>query len=592
MHSPTRPPAARTIQNPPQQQNVARGGRPPTQRPVQSSSPRLIQAHALRPASPATQRVAQLPQKQGPWPAESSPQRLIQRSDAQSPPRPPPNHSQRPVLSPSQQPISRPRSQPTTQRPANPTLRPQNDPTKVIMKQNLNPPVYRPVPRSPAQAPVQSPPKPTQRHSPLPPQRISQQQAPKPVRPLSPPPKTPGQVSARPTQQQPLRPVQTSVLNPLPPNSRDQAHIKLTAPKPDNEPLRQPVAKAAEQANSKSQPPPKQLGDKQTPGSEQQPVVITAKQASGQPGHPAPTPKDRPEPAEKKQSIAKVAGQISQHSRQPESRPGPPSKKRPAGPAPEPSRAKRVCPTDWDDKARTRVECILREQLDLELYLKQKEINTITERLQQSEAMLSVIESAIRSQQFEEQQGQIASTNTADGYYSYFHEMMESSGNRGQHPLRNALPPSSGYSYRQRPRRAAAQAAQYMMGPSGTLYARRNDGQTVRMVCLDCRRDEFASMQSFLNHSRLQHGLEFPNSEEAISVCGVVDDSGSDEDSDEHAKVSRATGSQAPLKESQLSVLSANLNAEQKSSITDALEFINKPRVPDVESSDDGSDSD
>ncbi|KAJ1935463.1 hypothetical protein FBU59_005378, partial [Linderina macrospora] len=99
-------------------------------------------------------------------------------------------------------------------------------------------------------------------------------------------------------------------------------------------------------------------------------------------------------------------------------------------------------------------------------------------------------------------------------------------------------------------------------------------------------------MQSFLNHARLQHGLEFASSEEAILECGVVDDFESDDDVDSHTKASRNTGSRAPLKESQLSVLSASLNAEQKNSITDALAFINKPRVPGAESSDDGSDTD
>ncbi|KAJ2280915.1 hypothetical protein IW141_006644, partial [Coemansia sp. RSA 355] len=41
-----------------------------------------------------------------------------------------------------------------------------------------------------------------------------------------------------------------------------------------------------------------------------------------------------------------------------------------------------------DELAHSRVESILREQLDLELYMKQKEVNTISTRLRHSEALL------------------------------------------------------------------------------------------------------------------------------------------------------------------------------------------------------------
>ncbi|KAJ2538680.1 hypothetical protein GGF49_005754, partial [Coemansia sp. RSA 1853] len=112
-----------------------------------------------------------------------------------------------------------------------------------------------------------------------------------------------------------------------------------------------------------------------------------------------------------------------------------------------------------DELAHSRVESILREQLDLELYMKQKEVNTISTRLRHSEALLEVLESAIQSQQHSVPN----SDDIADGFLSYFHSLGYSS--HGLHEQLDwqqlAATGRAGGGFRERPRRAAAAPARY-----------------------------------------------------------------------------------------------------------------------------------
>ncbi|KAJ2613923.1 hypothetical protein H4S08_001967 [Coemansia sp. RSA 1365] len=100
-----------------------------------------------------------------------------------------------------------------------------------------------------------------------------------------------------------------------------------------------------------------------------------------------------------------------------------------------------------DEQAHSRMECVVREQLDLELYLKQNEISTIASRLQHCEALLDVLESAIQAQ---------APMNVllaADGFKSHLRSLYEASSGLcdstqyGESPVRG------------RPKRAAAVAS-------------------------------------------------------------------------------------------------------------------------------------
>ncbi|KAJ1877589.1 hypothetical protein LPJ66_012071, partial [Kickxella alabastrina] len=162
------------------------------------------------------------------------------------------------------------------------------------------------------------------------------------------------------------------------------------------------------------------------------------------------------------------------------------------------------------DSADARVRRILREQFDLELYLKQNEIGAINERLRHAEALLAVLASAISSQ----------GTSSGDGHLASLRQRLQGDSNWQAQ--------AQAQEQRVRPRRAAAAAAaaansDYLQSRplDGALYAvRSSDGASVCMVCPACRRRDFGSLQGFLNHCRLQHAIEFAGHDDAVRVCG------------------------------------------------------------------------
>lgn len=63
----------------------------------------------------------------------------------------------------------------------------------------------------------------------------------------------------------------------------------------------------------------------------------------------------------------------------------------------------------------------------------------------------------------------------------------------------------------------------------GPCVLKRGDGQTVKLVCVDCNRENFSSTQGFINHCRIAHRREFKSHEEAAITSGhpwEVDESG------------------------------------------------------------------
>ena len=52
------------------------------------------------------------------------------------------------------------------------------------------------------------------------------------------------------------------------------------------------------------------------------------------------------------------------------------------------------------------------------------------------------------------------------------------------------------------------------------IVKRASDGQMVKLVCLDCRRDNFNSAQGFINHCRIAHNRGFASHEQAAIACG------------------------------------------------------------------------
>jgi ADA HAT complex component 1 len=61
------------------------------------------------------------------------------------------------------------------------------------------------------------------------------------------------------------------------------------------------------------------------------------------------------------------------------------------------------------------------------------------------------------------------------------------------------------------------------------IQKRKSDGLLVKLVCLDCRRDNFSSAQGFINHCRIAHGRNFASHDAAADACGEpvdVDEAG------------------------------------------------------------------
>jgi ADA HAT complex component 1 len=57
-------------------------------------------------------------------------------------------------------------------------------------------------------------------------------------------------------------------------------------------------------------------------------------------------------------------------------------------------------------------------------------------------------------------------------------------------------------------------------GQAGPCILKRADGQTVKLVCNNCHRENFSSTQGFINHCRIAHKQEFKSHEEAAVHCG------------------------------------------------------------------------
>ena len=61
------------------------------------------------------------------------------------------------------------------------------------------------------------------------------------------------------------------------------------------------------------------------------------------------------------------------------------------------------------------------------------------------------------------------------------------------------------------------------------IQKRKSDGVVVKLVCLDCRRENFSSAQGFINHCRIAHNRSFASHDAAADACGEpveVDEAG------------------------------------------------------------------
>jgi ADA HAT complex component 1 len=61
------------------------------------------------------------------------------------------------------------------------------------------------------------------------------------------------------------------------------------------------------------------------------------------------------------------------------------------------------------------------------------------------------------------------------------------------------------------------------------IQKRKSDGLVIKLVCLDCRRENFSSAQGFINHCRIAHNRSFASHDAAADACGEpveVDETG------------------------------------------------------------------
>ena len=93
---------------------------------------------------------------------------------------------------------------------------------------------------------------------------------------------------------------------------------------------------------------------------------------------------------------------------------------------------------------------------------------------------------------------------------------------------RNSLGDGNSSQCKSRPARGAAgqklQALSSGYPPpkdkNGPCTLKRSDGQMVKLVCIDCHRENFSSTQGFINHCRIAHKRDFKSHEEAAVHCG------------------------------------------------------------------------
>jgi ADA HAT complex component 1 len=118
------------------------------------------------------------------------------------------------------------------------------------------------------------------------------------------------------------------------------------------------------------------------------------------------------------------------------------------------------------------------------------------------------------------------------------------------------------------------------------VLKRAADGLMVKLVCIDCQRDNFSSTQGFINHCRIAHRRDFKSHEEAAIACGHpidVDDGGSilgDEKST--ASPSQASGLVHPFARTDMTDQQAYRALQSR--IRDSLKLYHEGKLPGVTS--------
>ena len=109
------------------------------------------------------------------------------------------------------------------------------------------------------------------------------------------------------------------------------------------------------------------------------------------------------------------------------------------------------------------------------------------------------------------------------------------------------------------------------------IVKRSRDGKMVKLVCLDCRRSNFSSVQGFINHCRIAHSRQFLNHDTAIDASGEEIDAeteGSLGESNSSAQTTASAGLVHPL------IRSAHLLGSNRAAIEPAASTRRKKSQP------------
>ncbi|ORX87846.1 hypothetical protein K493DRAFT_341439 [Basidiobolus meristosporus CBS 931.73] len=206
-------------------------------------------------------------------------------------------------------------------------------------------------------------------------------------------------------------------------------------------------------------------------------------------------------------------------------------------------------PIPNDRKTREQIVQVIKNQFELELLLKQREILTIEGELEQGEKLLKDLREAISA------------------------GIQLAAGNQTRNTSSTELGDSSPVTKGGKGKNAARKSYD-------ALYSRRADGTFVKLACPECGRTKFLNQQGFINHCRISHDLEFSSHEQSNYLCGTPVDE-SEVPLDHPCRRRIATHSLATIftKGGGLGSMERKLNDEMKDQLSTTLHGMQKPTI-------------
>ena len=227
---------------------------------------------------------------------------------------------------------------------------------------------------------------------------------------------------------------------------------------------------------------------------------------------------------------------------------------------------------DTDISAMAPLQQMIESQFSLEILLKHRELRLVDQEIAKCQIALEqlrrcqVIPYPVTSSRYEDQQ--IVSSGSgpsfhdhaqfpppwgvADGPYTRHYQKwlipdsaFDGSTAESPHPLRmggktmserttrGSVAEKSNLGHKSRTQRGSTTARLQAL-PHGypepkeekgpMIIPRSTDGKMVKLVCLDCKRENFNSAQGFINHCRIAHNRGFASHDAAAQSCGVETD--------------------------------------------------------------------